>query len=111
MVTSADFRHEAAARGIDVPDHAGGALRVAANELRDARSLAKDLGLVVLGLDGLLQDGAVFLPLDDYIADLSGVTGPWEDRVVQSAEAASVIATSWGSAPSFVELTLEGLDE
>ena len=65
-----------------------------ASSFREAIRLANDLDIVILGLDGLTQDGAVLLPLDDFVVDLGSITGSWEERV-----------------KDYVELTLGGLDE
>ena len=66
---------------------------------------------MILGMDGLLLDGTVVVPLEDFIADLGAIDGRWDDRVRESAREASEIATHWDSGVSHVELTLDGLDD
>lgn len=111
MVTTTELLEAAADRGIDVLDHPAGAFRVDMAHLRDAIRLVRDLNLVILGMDGLLQDGAAIVPLNDFIADFSEIVGSWNERVRDSSEAGSEVAAVWSREPSYVELTLDGLDE
>lgn len=66
---------------------------------------------MILGLDGLKLDGAFVVPLIDFIADFSGIAGPWEVRVRVSGSAAREALETWGTLPDLVEVTLDGIDE
>lgn len=110
MVTQAEFSALAAGGGVELrPDvdavvASGGTL----NKLID---LAEDHDLVILGLDGFQIDGAVVVPMLDFIADFSCIEGPRASRVRASSAAARDVSRSWGPMPDLVEVTLDGFDE
>lgn len=111
MVTTGEFRRRSASRGIELRLHPTGSIQVPVGALFQVLGLAEELGLVVLGMEGLREDGAVVVPLDDFIADLSDTTGTWSERVHASAAAARAIGAEWGTQPDLVELILDGLGE
>ncbi len=110
MVTQAEFSDFVAARGVELgPDvdvvvTSGGTL----GRLVD---LAEDLGLVILGLDGFRVNGAVIVPLIDFIADFSSIEGPWASRVHASALASREVSCEWSPMPDLVEVILAGFDD
>ena len=110
MVTSAEFRALAASRGVELrPDV--DVIMTSGDTLNKFVDLVEDMGLVILGLDGFQLDGAVVVPLLDFIADFSSIEGPWTSRVHTSALAARDVSRDWGPMPDLVEVTLDGLDE
>jgi hypothetical protein len=111
VVTTAALLEAAVERGIEVLEHPNGIFRVALAQLPETILLVQEFNLVVLGLDGLLLDGAVIVPLIDFIADFSAIAGSWEHRVRDSASQASEVVTVWGVGPTHVELTLDGLED
>lgn len=111
MVTPDQFTTLVTRRGIDARIDAHGTIQVPLVELESFVEVTEELGLVILGLDGLRQDGAVIVPLIDYIADFSDVAGLWLDRVRASAAAARTAAADWVGGPDLVEVVLDGLDE
>lgn len=111
MVTPGQFEELVASRRIDARIDAHDTIQVPLAQLERFVELTEELGLVILGLDGLRQDGAVIVPLIDYIADFGEIGGPWDDRVRASAVEARSVAAGWESGPDLVEVVLEGLDE
>jgi hypothetical protein len=106
MVNSAEFRALAAESGIELrrdPD----VIMTPTSSLDEFIDLAEGLGLVILGLDGFRLDGAVVVPLLDFIADFSAIEGSWASRVRASASEAR-LARDWEAGTELVEVTLEG---
>lgn len=101
----------AAERGIDLRGELDSALMVPVDQLDRAIELIEELNLVVLGMEGLREDGAVVVPLIDYIADLGGIVGEWSERVRESTTDARAILQQWLGGPDLVDLVLDGLDE
>lgn len=97
------------ASGIELPT--GEQLVVWRSDLGMLIDLAEARRLVVLGLDGARAEVSSVVPLIEYIADSSEITGSWESRVRQSAEAARRINRLWGSEAELAELILDGLRE
>jgi hypothetical protein len=111
MVTSAGFGSLAISRGIEFRRDPAEILVATATTTSGLIDLAESVGLVVMGLDGLQADGAVVVPMMDFIADFSGIAGSWEERVRVSASAARDVLAAWEGATDLIEVTLDGLDE
>lgn len=110
MVTPDDFRAIAVARGVDLRSDVD-VIMAFSDTLASLIDLAEESQLVILGLDGFKMDGAVVLPLLDFIADFSSVEGSWESRVKESARVAREVSRAWRPLPDLIEVTLDGLDE
>jgi hypothetical protein len=110
MVTLGEFRALASAHGLEL--RPGFDVVVApASSLSALIDLAEGLDLVILGLDGFNLDGAVVVPLLDFIADFSAIEGTRSSRVHASASEARVVIREWAPWPDLVEVTLDGLDD
>jgi hypothetical protein len=110
MVTSSRLRALATARGVELrPDV--DVIVTSGNTLDKFVDIAEELGLVILGLDGFRMDGAVVVPLMDFIADFSSIVGSWTTRVHTSASVTREVSRDWVPLPDLIEVTLAGLDE
>ena len=110
MVTPDEFSALADAAGVELRRDVD-VVVASGDTLNKLVDLAENLDLVILGLDGFQRDGAVVVPLLDFIADFSSIEGPWASRVHASASAARSVSLDWGPMPDLVEVTLAGLDE
>lgn len=110
MVTAAKLRAIAAQRGVDLPRDPSAVIVATAATATGLVELAQELDLIVLGLDGLQVDGAVVVPLIDFIADFGDVPGAWDDRVRACAASARDVLDEWSGGPDLIEFTLDGLD-
>jgi hypothetical protein len=111
MVSAVELGALATARGVEFRRSPDEIIVTTASSAAGLVDLCQDLGIVILGLDGLREDGAVVVPLIDFIADFSGITGIWESRVYLSASEAGKILRAWRSDVDLIEFTLDGLDE
>lgn len=111
MVTPGGLAALSDERNIAVELDPRGAIRVSLGDLDRLIGLAKELNLVVLGLDGFEQDEEGVYPMIEYIADFSSLAGAWGDRVTASAKAGCDVAIEWAGGPDIAEVVLDGLDE
>jgi hypothetical protein len=85
----------------------GGALYIGIGGAANAVAALQRNSIVVLGMEGFNTDGRSVVPLLDYIADFSSLSGSWESRVQSSALAARNILDAWQPGPMFVEFALD----
>jgi hypothetical protein len=62
---------------------------------------------VILGLEGFKCNGVSILPMEDFIADFSSITGTPIDRIQKSLQAAITILPQWADDVEFVEFVIE----
>lgn len=72
----------------------------------EAVSMYRHRNEVILGFEGFRTDGR-FLDADlDLVADLSSVSGSWDERVRRAEVEAIEILERWGSRPEFVSFVV-----
>ncbi len=73
----------------------GSSVYVGRGCLEQAIEFCRSNGLVIVGMEGVKTDGSAIMPTMEFIADLSEIDGQWQERVVASSDAASLIAVQW----------------
>ena len=64
-------------------------------------------GLIILGIEGFKCDGVSVIPLVDYIADFSSITGSLSERVDASLNAALSVLPNWENTVEFIEFIID----
>ena len=79
----------------------GSSVYVGRGCLEQAIEFCRSNGLVIVGMEGVKTDGSAIMPTMEFIADLSEIDGQWQERVVASSDAASLIAAQWSGLTGF----------
>ncbi len=91
----------------------GDAVYVGVSGIYKAARIAGDMGLLILGLDGLRADGGHLYLMIDFIVDMSASDDdrPWSVKVHAAVEALRGIEDEWKDGPDFVEFVFLAEDQ
>lgn len=85
----------------------GGSVYFGRGCLGEAIEYCFNSDLVIIGMEGFLTDGSSITPTTEFIADLSDIDGPWENRVRISRDAAAAVISQWSGLSGFDFVEIE----